>query len=309
MSPPTAHHLTVFPYTLTAPTKEGNPTTIYLHADNLTNPEMQALAQKSGHECGFVLTESTSQRSNSNIAMRYWVPNHEMEMCGHATVGAIWLLEQLNLLPETEELRVSTMSGIVEARVIRRAEAEHSGSSQILISQPQGSVENLPDDVIGDVLSSLGLKMDVLAPGYRVQNGRTSRTKTLIPVKNVEALKAVHPDRDLIRDVCERIGSTGLYPYVIVDAQKQVVQARQFPKASGYVEDPATGIAAAALTFGLLENKAVSDGTKAPVCVRQGFAMGRPSEIRVFLRRGDDGKVDGCWISGNVQWLHDQVKI
>ncbi|MEZ5715940.1 MAG: PhzF family phenazine biosynthesis protein [Paracoccaceae bacterium] len=71
--------------------------------------------------------------------------------------------------------------------------------------------------------------------------------------------------------------------------------ARQFPRASGYPEDAATGIAAAALAYGLLHSGRIAADT--PLRIRQGEAMGSPSEIGVAFRDGDPAR--GCWISGS----------
>jgi predicted PhzF superfamily epimerase YddE/YHI9 len=86
----------------------------------------------------------------------------------------------------------------------------------------------------------------------------------------------------------------------VIDAENQIVEARQFPKSAGYPEDPATGIAAAALSFGLLDDGILSIGTTKPLVVRQGWAMGKPSEIQVQFGL-HEGNVDGCWISGKVR--------
>jgi PhzF family phenazine biosynthesis protein len=117
----------------------------------------------------------------------------------------------------------------------------------------------------------------------------------------LESLASIAPDQDSIRAICEKIGSTGLYPYALVDVGEQVVMARQFPKASGYVEDPATGIAAAALAFGLLDAGVLGDARRS-VFVRQGWSMGRPSEIEIMFR-WEREEIVGCWISGRVEWL------
>ncbi|KAJ5671688.1 hypothetical protein N7507_000815 [Penicillium longicatenatum] len=294
-----AYDLSVFPYSTDNESDGGNPTTIFF-AEDLTSEEMQSLTQKSGHECGFILPAPADTTPKCHYRMRYWVPNHEMEMCGHATVGAIWLLHQLGMLvaASTEDLlRISTLSGIVEAKVLPGATL---ASCEILVSQPKGTVEELSHSYIPKILSSLGLTEEDLAPGYPVQNGCTSRTKTLIPLKNRDILQNITPDSEPIRRVCEQIESTGLYPYIILDSTTQLIEARQFPRSVGYVEDPATGIAAAALLFGLVENGIVEPGTEKPVRVRQGWAMGKPSEISVCLRHGGDGV--GCWITGKVKW-------
>jgi PhzF family phenazine biosynthesis protein len=298
MKPPNAYDLSVFPYSLDSK-DGGNPTRIFLDADELSSEQMQSLAKESGHECGFVLSGTTGDEPHFDFAMRYWVPNHEMEMCGHATVGAVWIMDQLGLLPPTERISISTNSGTVEAR-LDRGELE----TRVFVSQPTGSVEGIADAHVLEILSCLGITADDLAPGFKVQNACTSRTKTLIPLKDRDILDNSSPDSDLVREVCEKINSTGLYPYAVLDAKDQVVEARQFPKSSGYAEDPATGVAAAALSFGLLDNGILSIGTTKPLVVRQGWSMGKPSEIQVQFKL-HEGNIEGCWISGKVRRIVD----
>ena len=99
-------------------------------------------------------------------------------------------------------------------------------------------------------------------------------------------------------EVCALVGSTGLYPYA-VSGDRQV-DARQFPRSSSYPEDPATGIAATALTFGLFADEVISADER-PIIVRQGRAMGRPSRISIRLELGD-GQIRGCWLGGSVEF-------
>ena len=293
------HRITVFPDPSGIGGQGGNPTTIFLDADNLTPAEMQSLAQKAGHECGFVLSgsDATSKSQNDQLTIKYWVPGHEMEMCGHATVGSIWLMEQLGML-SVDKIRVSTLSGEVEAKILGRGEGS---DIRVLVSQPKGSVEDLSETGIPQVVKALGISIDGLDSAYKIQNGRTSRTKTFIPLKSIEVLDDLQPDPALIQQICKSIGSTGLYPYAIIDASNCLFSARQFPVSSGYLEDPATGIAAAALVFSLLDNSILSPESQQVIKVRQGWAMGRPSQIEVQLRRGVSGEIDGCWITGAVQ--------
>lgn len=289
------HYISVFPYSLSKDGKGGNPATIFLNADDLTPEEMQQLATKAGHECGFVLSNAKAEHPDCHLVMKYWVPNHEMEMCGHATVGAVWVMDQLGLLPAVDRLRISTLSGIVDAQIDK-----NGSDTSVLVSQPTGTVENIPDDLAAQVLSCLGIISSELAPSRTVQNGKTSRAKTLVPIKDKSVLDRLSPDPGAVKSICEKIGSTGLYPYAVLDQDAQIVEARQFPRSSGYNEDPATGIAAAALTYGLIDSGVISAGTIQPVVVRQGWSMGQPSEIFVSLRHGE--RVEGCWISGKVVW-------
>ena len=271
----------------------GNPAPIVIDAAGMSDAEMREVASSYGHESGFVLPPSPG--SDCDFAFRFWVPNHEMSMCGHATVGAVWLLEQLGRL-SSDHLRISTKSGRVEARIRRPA-----GKDLLVeVSQPEGHVEPLPDAdrARTDIAEVLGVRAHDLAL-LPIQNARTSRVKTLIPLKSVSTLDSLSPDFSRIERVCARIGSTGLYPYAISDRERQIIDARQFPRSSGYPEDAATGIAASALAFGLLSNGLV-EASERRITVRQGRAMKRPSEIHVRFNLGD-GRIDGCWLSGVVQ--------
>lgn len=270
----------------------GNPAPIVIDAAGMSDAQMQEVASSYGHESGFVLP--APPQSDCDFEFRFWVPNHEMSMCGHATVGAVWLLAQLGRVPG-DRLTIATKSGRVEARVRKSAGAD----VLVEVSQPAGHVEPLPDAdaAKAEILSVLGIGADDLAP-LPIQNARTSRVKTLIPLKSVAMLDGLSPDFGRIEQLCTRIGSTGLYPYAISDRERQIVDARQFPRSSGYPEDAATGIAASALSFGLLSNGLV-EASERQIAVRQGRAMRRASEIQIRFNL-DAGRVDGCWLSGVV---------
>lgn len=122
--------------------------------------------------------------------------------------------------------------------------------------------------------------------------------KTLVPIRDVARLNSLQPDFSRIEQLCSEIGSTGLYPYAPHDGSDQIFDARQFPRSSGYPEDAATGIAATALSFGLLRNGLVERSAQL-IRVMQGRAMGQLSEIHVRLGMADD-KAIGCTVGGAV---------
>ncbi len=290
---PEVHLVNVFPAT----TRGGNPAPTVALADGMSDADMQQVARDYGHECGFVFAAPPG--SDFDFALRFWVPNHEMEMCGHATVGALWLLDQLGMLHK-DRLALWTLSGRVDARITHASTPQ----IQVEISQPKGQVETLSDPrVEAEILSVLGITSNELAP-LPIQNASTSRVKTLVALKSVSVLDSLKPDFRRMEQLCERIGSTGLYPYAASDLEGRQFDARQFPKSSGYPEDAATGIAAAALSFGLLENGLVTADDR-PVYIRQGRAMGRPSQISLRFRHDAAGHVQGCWLGGQVAFVEE----
>src|ERR1700761_5893781 len=269
----------------------GNPAPIVTDAGAMSDAQMQHVARSYGHESGFVLPSPPG--SDCDFEFRFWVPNHEMSMCGHATVGAVWVLDQLGRLPG-DQVTISTRSGRVSARISRVAGRE----PLVEVSQPAGVVEPLPGTAEADILNVLGIRASDLAP-LPIQNARTSRTKTLVPLADVSVLDGLRPDFSRIERLCADIDSTGLYPFAIYDRERQIFDARQFPAASGYPEDAATGIAASALSFGLLSNGIVQNSERI-ITVRQGRAMNRPSQISVRFSIGD-GAPNGCWLGGPVR--------
>ncbi|RFU36317.1 hypothetical protein B7463_g49, partial [Scytalidium lignicola] len=234
---------------------------------------MQEIASYYGYESGFIIPAAPG--SDYDYTFKFWVPGHEMEMCGHATIAGVCLLHKLGAL-QRDHIQISTISGMVDANVTRRGEKD----IWVEISQPCGVVKTLSKPQQEEVMSVLGITKKDLAE-FPIQNSMTSRVKTLVPLSNAEILNGLHPDFSRMEHVCDQIGSTGLYPYAVLN-QGELFSARQFPKSSGYPEDAATGIAGAALAFGLLENKLV--GPDSLVKINQGIAMGHPSQIAVDVQ-------------------------
>ena len=260
----------------------GNPAPVVLDAAAMTSEAMRCLAERYGHESAFVLPG----RDGCDLSLQFFVPNHEMEMCGHATLGTVWLLHRLGLLP-ARELTIATLSGVVSAQM-RQGEPS--------VSQPAGHCEIL--DKPHSVLEVLGLRPADLAD-LPVVNAATSRIKTLVPVRSRAILDSIAPDFLRLAAVCDDVGSTGLYPFVIVDREAATLAARQFPRSSGYPEDAATGIAATALASSV-RKLVVLPGSV--VTVHQGDAMGRPSKITVTFSG------EQCWLSGHVELLEGEIE-
>ncbi len=253
-----------------------------------------------------------AQDGSNDFRFRFFVPNHEMEMCGHATVGALWLLRR-NGLWTTPQARVETVSGLVVGRVASAASnplidplisAQGTDAQRIEVSQPEGAVYPLTDTVIIDILMKvLNLRPGDMMP-LSVLNSKTSRIKTLIALRSPDVLHALRPDFASVEAVCTALDSTGLYPFAVDDAKRHVFHARQFPRSSGYHEDAATGIAATALLYGL-RYYGFSPAAGESITVKQGLAMGRPSEISVRFADPADGLHAGCWLSGAVELISE----
>lgn len=273
----------------TCDSEGGNPCPVVVSADGMSSADMQEVARRSGHESGFVCAPASA---DYDFSFRFFVPNHEMEMCGHATIGALWLLARQGRLSGST-VRIETRSGPVTGFVGRG----NDGQPVVEITQLAGKVVPLGGDDEAAILAVLGIGRDGLA-ALPIHNAVTSRVKTLVPIADCERLNALVANPPEVEAVCRRIGSTGLYPYAVRDAESRTFEARQFPRSSGYPEDAATGIAAAALAFGLLHDGSIAPDDRV-IRIFQGRAMGRLSEIRVRIGFAD-GRAVGCLLGGAV---------
>ena len=249
----------------------GNPCPVVTDADGLTDERMRGVAEEYGHESAFVLTPT---EPGARLRLRFFVPRHEMEMCVHATVAA------LSLLDEPGPLRVQTPLGLIDVEI---------GADGAVTVEQFPPVFGPPVAAARELATAMGCAPDQIRAARSVS---VSRAKLMVDVLGLDELR---PDPDAVRQVCERLGVTGLYPFTTVTGG---AFARQFPRDSGYPEDPATGLAAAGLAC-LLATRENSDG-RHTYAIHQGQAMGRPSLITAHATR-DAGVITRIAVTGRAQ--------
>jgi predicted PhzF superfamily epimerase YddE/YHI9 len=131
-------------------------------------------------------------------------------------------------------------------------------------------------------------------------NASVARPKTLVELESVEAVQRAKPPPcgdGSFADACASMDdSTGVYLYAKLgsysgsnDPGVVSYECRQFPRSSGYPEDPATGIAAAALAASLRFGQGTRpSSTNKSYNIYQGTAMGRPSLMQVLNLERDE---------------------
>lgn len=250
----------------------GNPCPVIPDADALSVEEMLSITRGHGYESVFLLSPTTPDAA---VRLRYFVPEHEMEMCVHATVAAVtWLAEERDTRPG--EVRVETLLGVLSTTL--------SADGEVTVDQFPPVVADTVPHAASEIAAALGCDTDRLVVADTPRSVSVSRAKLLVELDSVSTLQNLQPDVGRIRQVCEELDVTGLYPFATPSDHKSV-WARQFPRNSGYTEDAATGVAAAALGA-LLARREAGDGSYEYV-IHQGQAMGHPSRMTVDVTRGE----------------------
>ncbi|KAL7472336.1 hypothetical protein ACHAXS_012672 [Conticribra weissflogii] len=299
----------------------------------LAAEERIKLASSCSWESVFIEPSAESKRGQANEesrpVFRFFMPSgEEVSFCGHAAIGACAFLANKNFITSHLPKQIhgaadlSSHDSGSSSSVVSFITADNSifeskvhGNEAELIMHAQHVEKELIERNGGatmvDFLEVLGLNSDDLAPpkGSIVWptfiNSSVARSKTLIPIKSLDRLHSATspPDPEKFCQMCESIDSTGIYIYAIIgDADARVeeseglaFEARQFPKSSGYGEDPATGIAAGALAASLRKRGIAQNNF---YNIFQGTAMGKPSRIGVNLQKcHDDHKTSNVKIS------------
>ena len=268
----------------------GNPAGVVLDAPELPPEEMTRVAVRLNpvSETAFIGPER-----DGVYALRYFAPGGEVELCGHATAaayGVLALAGRLGALPA--RVRSVAPGGRVEGRVER-----DRGGLVVWMDMPVAHRVDQPLDLEA-AAEALGLPQEVLASRPAAAIEDVGIRVALLPLADIAALDAMRPDFDRLRELGRPHRVTVFYPFVF-DPDALRVRARGFAPAVEIPEDPATGTAAASLGA-YLAREGLVDRT-AELRIRQGEAMGRPSELRLTVehreRRPRAVRVGG-WVTG-----------
>jgi PhzF family phenazine biosynthesis protein len=269
----------------------GNPCPVIPFADTLTESQMQQLARKFDLDTAFVLRPESK---GADIRIRYFVPDHEMGVSGHATIAAI-TVAQLDNVVKSDFVRVETITGTFAVESLHHNE-------ETLVTLEQDAPVFGPAVAPDAVARALKINKEQIAiADSPVQSVSVSRAKLLVPLEDSTVLNRLKPDYDALWEVCDRLQVTGFYPFTRrTDKPNAFAEARQFPLRAGFPEDAATGVAAAALGayFATYDQKCQPGQHRFQIA--QGYAMGAPSLIEA-IAECSAGKITRTAIRGVAQ--------
>jgi trans-2,3-dihydro-3-hydroxyanthranilate isomerase len=267
----------------------GNPLALVPDADDLTVPQMQAIARE------FNQSETTFLLRPPDDRADWWLRSYtpagvEVDGAGHNALGAwLWLAEQ----GLTGDAPAVTMRQRIGAEVLA-VEILRAPGEPVRIVMDQGT-PRFGNEVTDDkrLTAALGLEPRHLSPEAVPQVVSTGVAHLLVPLATREAVDAsVAQSRDLAAILAEA-GGEGCYLYTTAGDDGAAAYTRFFNPTVGIAEDPATGTAAGPLAVALVRSGHVPAGTA--VHIEQGHHLGRPSRIRVDVI-GDRVRLSGSGI-------------
>ncbi|BBV30859.1 PhzF family isomerase [Citrobacter cronae] len=277
---PQVYHVDAF----TSVPFRGNSAGVVLHADGLSEAQMQLIARELRHsETAFLLTSN-----DSDVHIRYFTPTVEVPICGHATVAAHYVRAKVLGLSNTTVWQTSLAGR-------HRVDVEAVGNDyRISLEQGTPGFEPpLQGAVRAAIIHALHLSEDDMLPGLPIQVATTGHSKVMIPLKPEVDLDALSPDLQALATISQQIGCNGFFPFQIRKGEN-ATDGRMFSPAIGIVEDPVTGNANGPMGAWLVHHRLMAhDGKTLRVQGHQGRALGRDGivDVTVAIRDNQPEKV------------------
>jgi PhzF family phenazine biosynthesis protein len=272
---PQVYHVDAF----TSVPFRGNSAGVVLHADGLSEAQMQLIARELRHsETAFLLTSN-----DSDVHIRYFTPTVEVPICGHATVAAHYVRAKVLGLGNTTVWQTSLAGR-------HRVDIEATGDDyRISLEQGTPGFEPPLEGVVrAAIIHALHLSEDDMLPGLPIQVATTGHSKVMIPLKPEVDLDALSPDLQALATISQQIGCNGFFPFQIRKGEN-ATDGRMFSPAIGIVEDPVTGNANGPMGAWLVHHGLMThDGKTLRIQGHQGRALGRDGIVDVTIAIRDN---------------------
>ncbi len=261
----------------------GNQAGVALLQQDQPFPE-DALMQKIAAELKHSETAFVKRTNPSEYQLRYFTPEGEVALCGHATVSAFTVLRNTGELAYGEAV-AKTKSGDLQVLV---------EPDKIWLEMPQGElIRTLTSEEASRVYAAYGLSTSDCAAGMQPCIVKVGLADILLPVGNKEKLDhAVQNLEEVIR-LSKELDVVGVHLFFCPIGGTPTAYCRNFAPLFGIDEESATGTSNASLSYYLHSNQRIRSEMMNTFV--QGEAMGKSSMI--LSRIDEDGMI---WIGGNA---------
>ncbi len=275
----------------------GNPAGVVLDADALSDVQMQTIAPQLNNisETVYVCTPS---EPSADIQLRYFTATTEVDLCGHATISALFALVASGRVSgqnESRQIRAQTRVGVLDLGL--EFVAGRLAWASMTQPIPRYQLPSVPEQAA----SVLGLKPADIRGDLPIACTNTGIWSCYVPLVDLAALGRVVVDNERIQSVWpENDQFAGIYPFVVVSKDSPTTrlqtQGRFFsPPKYGIAEDPVTGTACGGLGAYLMQEGLLSkDGE---LEARQGVEMGCPGVVQVKLTEAGAIQIRGQAVS------------
>lgn len=254
----------------------GNPAGVVILEEGKDFPQEEIMIKTAG-ELRYSETAFVQKTSENEFKARYFTPVEEVDLCGHATIGAFGALLSERCIKEGQLCRLVTKAGILQVEV-------KNGLVFMEMGQPveieQAVKAELVAAVLGIDLKDLGMAPVIVSTGL---------PDVMVHVNKKDVLLALKPDYPAMADLSAVLQVVGIHAFSLSDMPGITAYCRNFAPLYGIDEEAATGTANGALTYHLYNRGIVKSGETNQFL--QGESLGRPSKILSRLDENEELKI------------------
>ncbi|MBS9776322.1 MAG: PhzF family phenazine biosynthesis protein [Fusobacterium sp.] len=252
---------------------KGNQAAVVISEKKLTEENMKNIAREFNYSETVFLFESDKAFKK----VRFFTPNSEVDLCGHATIAYIQCLFDNNILKLEEGKNIvnfETNLGVLPITINKKEEKIEN----IMMYQDDGKIEKILEENYFDIMESLNLTMEDLGE-FKIVKGYTGLWDLLIHLKNKKSLDKINIDTEKMKNLSKKLNIISFHPFVLEENIKKEKEAyvRNFAPIVDIDEEAATGTSNGALAFYLYQKKYLKEGEY--LTCFQGKSMGRESKI------------------------------
>jgi PhzF family phenazine biosynthesis protein len=269
----------------------GNPAGVCLEGDHLTDIRMQEIARR----VGFSETAFLNSSDKADFNIRYFTPNGEVDLCGHATIAAFHLLKMLQLI-KRQSFIIETAAGLINVEVMDEGVV-------FMDLKPPLFFEKVDR---GEIAQTLNIDANDFVFDLPCQIVSTGLKDIIVPVKNLKVLLNIKPNFEEIIEISKKYKAGGIHSFSIESLMGANGHARNFAPLYDIPEEAATGTASGALAcylykYGLLNKKQLDK-----ITLEQGYIMNRPSELMCRLVE-ENNEIEKVQVGGNAYFTGEKV--
>jgi PhzF family phenazine biosynthesis protein len=213
----------------------------------------------------------------NEVTLRYFTPEGQVDVCGHATVACLGFLKERGLLNGSLEGTLHLICGDMKFQII--------GDLVFMQQLPVKEDEPLLPEDLQELLVALNISVADLDPSFPPLVASTGLRDIFVALQSEESLYQMTPNMAAVAALSEKLDTVGVHAAFLRGDDGGEIPVRNFAPRFMIDEEAATGTSNCALAGMLFSRRVGGDDAATSsadeITFKQGERMGAPSRIHV----------------------------
>jgi trans-2,3-dihydro-3-hydroxyanthranilate isomerase len=268
----------------------GNPAGVVTVADSLDEGQMQLVAR----EMNLSETAFVAPSDKADFKVRFFTPNSEVDLCGHATIGSFAALHEEGRLDSARTVFTQeTKAGVLE---VERSFRDGVPVFTMTQAKPRFRDTGATREEVARLLRvDVSELLDV--PPLAVSTGLWW---FVVGLRRLATVQSLSPDLPAIREFSGRHGLIGVVPFCLETVDPGAdLHMRAFAPFVAIDEDPVCGTGNGSAGAYIGTHRLVDFPDEVDLVSEAGIEVKRPGKVFVSLRR-EGGEISRVKVGGSA---------